>query len=483
MSVAKKETPETVQNKITVSTPNQNGRPNMRVENTRQIESEVQQRSKGLETILAVDDRVRGTKTTRELHHVIVNESRKITGARQIFLVRMGSAGKVRVKAVSSLALVERDTPLVRWIEAAVGNIVRERGLDEPVEFALPAYVDPDSDETKTYPFRNFVWQPLKLSSGETFAGLLFARERVWLPPELRVIARQADVYANAWQALVGKRRLRPQPKLHKNLKYLGVAALLIAAIIPVPLTALAPVEIVERNAGIVAAPIDGVIASILVKPNETVKFGQPILRFEDTNLRNRFGIADREMHVAKTKYDRAQRAAFSDPKSRHELQLAKTEYELKKAERDYASDILARAEVTASREGILIYSDKNKLIGRPVRTGERLMKIGAPNEVQARIDLPVSDAIVLEKDTKVRLFLDAAPFQPRLASIRSESYHAEPNASQQLVYKIKADLDEEKFYPRIGARGTAQIYGQTVPLFFFLLRKPISAFRQYFGL
>jgi len=164
-------------------------------------------------------------------------------------------------------------------------------------------------------------------------------------------------------------------------------------------------------------------------------------------------------------------------------LQLTKTEYELKKAERDYASDILARAEVTAPREGILIYSDTNKLIGRPVTTGERLMKIGAPNDIQARIDLPVSDSIVLAKDTKVRLFLDASPFQPRLASIKSESYHAEPNASQQLVYKIKARLDEEEFYPRIGARGTAQIYGQRVPLFFFLLRKPISAFRQYFGL
>lgn len=479
MSVAKKEMPESAHKKIDTSAPKQN----VRIETARDIGSEVQQRSKGLETILAVDDRVRGAKSTRELQHVIVNESRKITGARQIFLVRLSSGGKIQVRAVSSLALVERDTPLVRWVESAIENIANERGLDAPVEFALPAYVDPDADETKTYPFRNFVWQPLKLTSSETFAGLLFARERVWHPQEMRVIARQADVYANAWQAHSGKRRLRLQPKLRKNLSYVGLAALVIVALIPVPLTALAPVEIVERNAGIVAAPIDGVIASILVKPNETVKFGQPILRFEDTNLRNRFEIADREMHVAKTKYDRAQRAAFSDPKSRHELQLAKTEYELKKAELDYASDILARAEVTASREGILIYSDKNKLIGRPVKTGERLMKIGAPNEIQARIDLPVADAIVLAKDTKVRLFLDAAPFQPRLASIMSESYHAEPNASQQLVYKIKARLDEEKFYPRIGARGTAQIYGQNVPLFFFLLRKPISAFRQYFGL
>ncbi len=447
------------------------------------VVSDTQNRSKGLETILAVDDRVRGATTVRELQHIVVNESRKITGARQIFLVRLNGDGQVRVKAVSSLALVERDTPLVRWVESAIESILEDRGKNEQVEFSLPAFVDPDADETKTYPFRNLIWQPLKLTSGETFAGLLIARERTWHSPELRVVARQASVYANAWQAIEGVQRLRPRPKLRKQLKYGALAAVLIAAFFPMPLTALAPVEIVERNAGIVAAPIDGVIKEILVQPNQTVKFGQPIMRFEDTNLRNRFKIADREMHVAKTKYGRAQRAAFSDPKSRHELEIAKTEYELKKAERDYAADILARAEVTAPRQGILIYPDKNKLIGRPVKTGERLMKIGDPNEIQARIDLPVSDSIVLEKDTKVRLFLDASPFQPKLAQIESESYHAEPNSAQQLVYKIKARLDPEAHYPRIGSRGTAQIYGQSVPLFFYLLRKPISGFRQYFGL
>lgn len=479
MSLPRKEKKSTQSHKGT----NPAQRANVQLKPAREIDSETQKKSKGLETVLAVDDRIRSAKDVRELCHVIVNESRKITGARQIFLAQLNGASTFNVKAVSSLALVERDTPLIRWIENAIENITKERGLDEQVDFSLPAFVDPESDESKTYPFRDLVWQPLKLKTGETFAGLLVARDRVWHVPELRVIARQASVYANAWQALGGYRHLRPKLRYHKPVKYAALVILMTALLMPVPLTALAPVEIVEHNTGIVAAPIDGVITEIYVRPNETVTLGQPVLRFEDTTLRNRFQIADREMHVAKTKYDRAQRAAFSDPKSRHELEITKTEYQLKKAERDYAADILARTIVTAPRAGILIYSDKNKLIGKPVNTGERLMKIGAPNDVQARIDLPVSDAIILAKETKVRLFLDANPFQPRLAQIKTESYHAEPNASQQLVYKIKARLDEDGSYPRIGSRGTAQIYGQNVPLFFYLLRKPISAARQYFGI
>ena len=35
---------------------------------------------------------------------------------------------------------------------------------------------------------------------------------------------------------------------------------------------------------------------------------------------------------------------------------------------------------------------------------------------------------------------------------------------------------------PRIGARGTAQVFGATVPLAFFLLRRPIAFARQTLG-
>lgn len=448
----------------------------------RSSDDEKKTSSKGLEIILSVDDRVRSAHSVRELQHVVVNESRKITGARQIFLVQENSSGLFQVKAVSSLALVERDTPLIRWIEQMVVSLKTERGLLDQVDFDLPAFVDPKADETTSYPFRSLVWQPLKTSRGDLFAGLIYARERAWQSPELRVIKRQAGVYANAWQALSGARRLRPKQAIGKTFKYAASAALLLLAFVPVPLTALAPFEIVERNAGIVAAPIDGVIAKVLVKPNQNVTAGQPLLRFDDTTLRNRFEVADREMNVAKTKYDRALRAAFSDRESRHQLAITKSEYDLKKAERDYAFDLLARTVVSAPRSGILIYSDENKLVGRPAKTGERLMKIGAADEIQARIDLPVADSIMLESGAKVRLFLDAEPFDAHAATILSEAYHAEPNPSQQLVYKVNATLKDETFNPRIGSRGTAQIYGQNVPLIFSLLRKPISTFRQYFG-
>ncbi len=444
---------------------------------------QAKKKQSGLEVLLAMEDRIREAKNETEVQHLIVNETRKIVGARQIFMFRSNKSGKFRATAVSSLALVDKDTPLVRWTEKLVANLAKENGLDAITSFQLPAFVDPEANETKSYPFHHMIWAPLKLGNGDVFAGLLLARERPWAEQEENILTRQMRVYANAWCALYGGAQLRLSTPFHKWLIRACAIVLLCSLALPVSMTTLAPVEIVADQPDLVTAPIDGVITQILVDPNQPVKAGQELLRFEDTTLRNKFELADREMKVARSRYDRVHQAAFDDPKARHELAITKTEYELKRAEREYAKALLDKTTIRAERSGFLIYSDKDKWLGRPVSTGERIMTIAHPSDVRARIDLPVSDAIVLDDNATVRLFLDADPLNSLPAHLLSESYHAEANSSQQLVYELYAKLDKEVEVPRIGSRGTAQIYGAKVPLIFFLLRKPFSAVRQYLGI
>ncbi|MEL7544266.1 MAG: hypothetical protein AAGJ70_10875, partial [Pseudomonadota bacterium] len=112
----------------------------------------------------------------------------------------------------------------------------------------------------------------------------------------------------------------------------------------------------------------------------------------------------------------------------------------------------------------------------------------------------PVNDAIVLRANGNARLFLDAAPLAPRTATVVSGGYHAAPDAVGALVYTVRLRLDEtvdghrgtlaadtrqtgSLNGPRIGARGTAQLFGDTVSLGFFLFRRPIAWARQSLGL
>ncbi len=436
-----------------------------------------------VESIMVTEERVRQAQNENELVHLVANETRKLTGARQVAVFRRVRGDAFHTKAISSIAVVERDTPFIRWMEKLAKNIAKSGRGDESFSFNLSDYADPNDTGGESYPFQKLFWQPMKLRSNETFAAVLLARETEWTEQDSNTIRRESNVFSLLWQGLVPPKQLSKPVRKRSYWKPALILCLLIGAIIPVPMTTLAPVEIVAEDPVRVTAPIDGVVHSLPVRPNEAVTSGQVILTLDDTTLRNNLNIAEQELKVAAARFDRARQAAFSDQTARHELAIAQNEFRLKQAERDYAQDQLARTTVKADRSGLLVYEGRDKLLGKPVRTGERLMKIADPKYIAAQIELPVADAIVLEDKAKVKLFLDADPLSSISAQLKNKSYQAEPNATQQLVYRLVAKFGDKQPDTRIGARGTAQLQGKMVPMIYFLLRRPIAAVRQYIGI
>ena len=137
-----------------------------------------------------------------------------------------------------------------------------------------------------------------------------------------------------------------------------------------------------------------------------------------------------------------------------------------------------------ATRSGLAVFANKKDWEGRPVQTGERIMEIADPASVELWIELPVKDAIVVREGARVKVFLDSDPLNPREAVLTSASFHASPTATNTLAYVLRARLnDGEGLAPRIGYRGSAQVYGETTWLGFYLFRKPFAAFRQLAGL
>ncbi|MEM1318446.1 MAG: HlyD family secretion protein, partial [Pseudomonadota bacterium] len=196
---------------------------------------------------------------------------------------------------------------------------------------------------------------------------------------------------------------------------------------------------------------------------------------------RNRLQLAGQAVGVAEARYDQSLRTSFADSTAKRELSIAKSELNLKAGEYDYASELMKKTEVSAARDGLVLFADKDSWTGRPVSTGERIMRIADPNSVEIAIDLPVADAIVLEEGARVQLYLDSAPLKPVEATLTSASFHAQPNGDNVLSYNVRADFAEGD-RPRIGLRGTAKVYGERVTLAYYLFRKPLSAIRQWTG-
>ena len=142
----------------------------------------------------------------------------------------------------------------------------------------------------------------------------------------------------------------------------------------------------------------------------------------------------------------------------------------------------LVKSEFIAKQKGVAIVDQKNDWQGRPVKVGEKIMTVANPDEVEFLIWLPVKDSLVIKEKSKVKVFLDINPISSLKGKLLRASYEPSLSPEEVLSYKIGASFEGKK-PPRIGLRGTAKVYGSRVPLFYFVLRKPITFVRQLIGI
>ena len=434
--------------------------------------------------LLKVEAEVRDADSVRDLILLMANETRKLTRARQIFVVMSGVGKAFEVQGVSSIPVVDRSAPLIIFVERLVRSAAKSKALNAIHVLKMPpAGTDSVAD---SYPFRELVWMPLKHKGGALRGGLVLAREQAWSDQDLVIAGRLSAAFAHALQALRGPDRNFARKLLTLSRWHAGVTVALLAALslVRVPLSALAPAEIVARDPFVVAAPIDGVIEAIEVDPSHAVKKGDLLVKLADTTLRNRFEVASREVQVAEARLKQSNQIAFSDPRGMHEIGIARAELGLKIAERDFARELLEKSEIRAQRDGIAMYSDKRDLLGRPVAVGERILEVADAHAFEARIELPVADAITLSQGNRVRLFLDSDPLRPWTATVRRADYKAKIGENDIVSFRVIADIvpEDGRAPPRLGVRGTAQVSGDNVALGYYLFRRPVTALRQWLG-
>ncbi|QDY70297.1 HlyD family efflux transporter periplasmic adaptor subunit [Qingshengfaniella alkalisoli] len=433
-----------------------------------------------VELLLRIESELRQVESVQELKFVLANETPVLSRASQVFVVSVKGRRR-RVEAVTGIGVVERNAPRIRWIEAVIGGLAEDAGLQARRDFRLPAYAPPEGEHSDSFPYPFMLWVPFILPGGHVFGGLLLARERPWSDSDVLVSERVAETGGYCWAAMAGKRRLKRRVRIGPVLAAL-VICLVAAGFVPVPLTVLAPAQVVSVEPRIIAAPLDGTIDSIAVDPNAEVAAEDELFRMSDTTLRNDLAVAEQEVRVAEADFKRIAQSAVTDPSARADFAVARTELSLATARRDYAQELLNRTVVAAPAAGVVIYGDRREWIGRPVQVGERLMEIADPTRVQLRIDVPVADSIVMREGASARAFLDSDPLKPVPATVISASFEAQRTEEDVMAYRIYARFSEDHAPMQLGTRGTAQIYGEQVSLAYYLFRKPLAAARQWLG-
>jgi hypothetical protein len=443
------------------------------------------QRNTSFTILLQLEGMVRAAQSQQELQFLFVNETRRLVPYRQAILLTPPNPSKphYHVHAASSVPVVDRSVPLMQWTERLIRDLRRAstgHDIRHVAEADCPVSLRADWNEfTPGYG----LWCPLKHPGGQVLGGLWLTRDEPWADHELTVLHRLREAYAYAWRAVGPSHQRRWRWGLSRNATWVLAAATLGVMMIPVPMSTIAPAKIVAKDPLIVSAPIDGVVAEILVPPNSAVSEGQVLFKYEDTTFRSEYEVAERNLDVAVAQYRRASQGSFLEAEQKADVPLLKAEVELRETERDYAHERLTKVEVKADQAGLLLYTDKSDWIGKPVVVGQRIMELANPQQLEVRIDLPVDDAIVLHENAPVKLFLNANPFASVPAKVNHASYHADVLPNNTLAYRLTAQLEQGSSELRIGWQGSAKIYGEKVTLFTYLFRRPISAVRPWIGL
>jgi len=423
---------------------------------------------------LDLERQTRAARNPAQLSYSLVNDGQALFGFRHAALLIAG-----KVQAVTGVSAVEPNAPFVAFVAQAVAQLFKQGVLNQARVIAVDGVSEAVQADWRSLSAAQVFWLPLIDHKGLVFGGLWLARDQPWTPAEQVLLSQLGDTYSHAWLALQPRKpwRLRWTRKRQVAL----VAVLLLGLLVPVRQSVLAPAEVVPLGGQVVAAPLDGVIAEFMVKPNQVVKNGDLLLRFESTSLKAQADVAERALDVAEAELKANSQRSFADAESSSKIDLLAARVEQKRAERNYALELLKRSEVRAERDGIAVFADVERWLGKPVQTGERLMEIADPSQAELRIELAVGDAITLAPGAQVALFLDSDPLQRHVAWLERSAYEAQPTAAGQLAYRLDARFDAAA--PRIGLRGTAKIFGDRAPLALYLLRRPLAGLRQSVGL
>ncbi|MBU3654664.1 MAG: HlyD family efflux transporter periplasmic adaptor subunit [Limnohabitans sp.] len=435
----------------------------------------------------------RQSQSDRELGFLLANQSLCLAGYRQAVLW-LSDEG---VFTLSGVVQIEANAPYVLWVDQVARHLrANHAGAARTLTSQdLPEHL---AREWADWWPEHALWIPHGLTRDDAASqgASLWLRDEVWTAPEVQRLAQWSEVWWHAFRAKHKTRvrswgafkstmqrwlRAAPDRPWYRQTRVQLTLLLVVVLLCPLRLSVLAPGELVPAHPVVIRSPLDGVIDTFHVQPNQMVKQGQPLFSFDQALIRSRMEVAQQTLATAQADYRQTYQQALIDAKSKAQLALLAGKVEEKRAELVFATEQQQRATVQAPQGGMVLMDDPSEWIGKPVVVGERILRIAEPGDIEVEAWIPLNDAIALQEGAEVSLYLNASPLSPVSARIRYLAHDAVQRPDGQFAYRVRAVLAEPTSH-RVGLKGTARIQGHWVPLIYGMLRRPLASVRTYLG-
>lgn len=186
-----------------------------------------------------------------------------------------------------------------------------------------------------------------------------------------------------------------------------AAAALVFAALVPMPHQVSANARLEGAVQRVLSAPQDGFLREVLVRPGDVVKAGQVLAQLSDDDLQG----ARRARLAEVAQHENAFSEAFARG-DRAQAMTAQNKMAEAKAQLSLVDQQLSRLKVVAPFDGVVIQGDLRQQLGAPLKRGENLLTLAPGLDWRVVLEVDESDIASLERGQVAGLRLAALPDQ-----------------------------------------------------------------------
>ena len=403
----------------------------------------------------------------------------------------------VRVRAISDLPRFEPKMEVVRQIEA-----VMEEACDQDEEIVLPepddaTYVARDHQQfSRTQGVTYLATLPLRVDERPVGAVLLERQDRAFSADEitaLRVVLDRAsrrldemervdgNPFRRANRAVRGQlaRLLGPEHTWWKALGVLATVLVLVSILCTWPHRVEGSFVVRSDTLVNLPAPFDGYITAVPARVGDLVQTGDVLIRLDRREL-----LLEQASLIAELARHEAQRSLAEVERRLAEMRASAAAKEQAQASLDIVRFRLARADIAAPSDGVVVEGDLRERIGTPVRTGDLLMRMTRIEAMYVEIEVPERDAHAILASSGGEIAFATLPGQPFPIVIeRMEPVARVKPEGNVFVVRARIEAPAGETWWRPGMSGVAKIEAGDRRIIWLLTHRLVDFIRLKFWL
>lgn len=281
----------------------------------------------------------------------------------------------------------------------------------------------------------------------EAFAALAAPIVEQRLAAERGVLSRLTFDAKSVLEKLFGPRHL-----VWKAAASALALVTVLLVLIPIEYRVTAKTVIEGEVQRVAAAPFEGFIGAAYVRAGDTVKAGQPLAQLDDRELR----IEEAKWSSERDQYDNRLREAMAN----HDLtsvQVVGAQLRQSEAQLKLVSEKIARAQLTAPFDGIVVSGDLSQQIGAPVEVGKKLFEIAPLQSYRVILQVDEREIRHVRAGQVGQLVITGIATDPMPVTVAKVTPVAAAQDGKN-VFRVEAALEQGDARLRPGMEGVAKV-------------------------